>query len=77
MSKFLSAVAVTEFDSMVKQAYQGMGMLRPTVTQRNNVTADTYKFRRMGKGMANQKSTSDIVTPMNVEHELITCTLAN
>ena len=77
MSKFLSAVAVTEFDSMVKQAYQGMGMLRPTVTQRNNVVADTYKFRRMGKGLANQKSTSDLVTPMNVEHELITCTLAN
>tara|TARA_R110000764_G_scaffold73264_2_gene149570 strand:+ start:143 stop:997 length:855 start_codon:yes stop_codon:yes gene_type:complete len=77
MSKFLSAVAVTEFDSMVKQAYQGMGMLRPTVTQRNNVVADIYKFRRMGKGLANQKSTSDLVTPMNVEHELITCVLAN
>ena len=77
MSKFLSAVAVTEFDSMVKQAYQGMGMLRPTVTQRNNVVADTYKFRRMSKGVANQKSTSDEVTPMNVGHELITCTLSN
>jgi hypothetical protein len=77
MSKFLSAVAVTEFDSMVKQAYQGMGMLRQTVTQRNNLNALTYNFRRMGKGMANQKSTSDLVTPMNVGHELIPCTLAN
>ena len=63
MSKNLSAVAVQEFDSMVKQAYQGMGMLKPAVTVRNNVVGDIYKFRRMGKGLANQKSTSDLVTP--------------
>jgi len=77
MSKTLSSVAVTEFDSMVKQAYQGMGMLKPAVTQRNNVIGDTYKFRRMGKGLANQKSTSDLVTPMDVTHEFKTATLTN
>lgn len=77
MSKTLSSVAVTEFDSMVKQAYQGMGVLKPTVTLRNNVVADTYKFRKLGKGLANQKSTSDLVTPMDVSHSLSTATLAN
>lgn len=77
MSKTLSSVAVTEFDSMVKQAYQGMGMLKGTVTMRNNVTADTYKFRKMGKGLANQKSTADLVTPMDVAHSLATATLQN
>jgi len=77
MSKTLSSVAVTEFDSMVKQAYQGMGMLKGTVTMRNNVVADTYKFRKMGKGLANQKSTSDLVTPMDVNHDLATATLQN
>tara|TARA_B100001094_G_scaffold59835_1_gene55264 strand:+ start:4784 stop:5629 length:846 start_codon:yes stop_codon:yes gene_type:complete len=77
MSKTLSSVAVTEFDSMVKQAYQGMGMLKPAVTQRNNVIGDTYKFRRMGTGLANQKSTSDLVTPMDVTHEFKTATLTN
>ena len=77
MSKTLSSVAVTEFDSMVNQAYQGMGMLKPAVTQRNNVIGDTYKFRRMGKGLANQKSTSDLVTPMDVTHEFKTATLTN
>ena len=55
MSKTLSAVAVTEFDSMVKHAYQGMGLLKNSVTVRNNVVGDTYKFRRQGKGLANQK----------------------
>ena len=77
MSKTLSSVAVTEFDSMVKHAYQGTGLLKPAVTIRNNVVGDTYKFRRMGKGLANQKSTSDLVTPMNVEHEFKTATLTN
>ena len=77
MSKTLSAVAVTEFDSMVKHAYQGMGLLKNSVTVRNNVVGDTYKFRRQGKGLANQKSTSDLVTPMDVSHEFRTATLAN
>ena len=77
MSKTLSAVAVTEFDSMVKHAYQGSGLLKSTVTQRNNVVGDTYKFRRMGKGLANQKSTSDLVTPMDVAHEFRTANLQN
>jgi hypothetical protein len=77
MSKNLSAVAVIEFDSMVKHAYQGMGLLKGAVTVRNNVVGDTYKFRRMGKGLANQKSTSDLVTPMDVGHEFKTATLSN
>jgi hypothetical protein len=77
MSKTLSSVAVTEFDSMVKHAYQGSSLLRPAVTVRNNVVGDTYKFRNMGKGLANQKSTSDLVTPMDVSHSFATATLSN
>ncbi|MCP3675273.1 MAG: hypothetical protein GY829_12480 [Gammaproteobacteria bacterium] len=77
MSKVLSSVAVTEFDSMVKHAYQGVGKLKSTVTMRNNVTADTYKFRKMGKGLANQKSTADLVTPMDINHEFAVATLQN
>jgi len=77
MSKVLSSVAVTEFDSMVKQAYQNKGMLKGTVTMRNNVVADTYNFRKMGKGLANQKSTADLVTPMDVDHSFAVATLQN
>lgn len=77
MSKQLSSVAVTEFDSMVKHAYQGMGLLKGSVTVRNNVVGDTYKFRNMGKGLANQKSTSDLVTPMDITHGFATATLQN
>ena len=77
MSKVLSSVAVTEFDSLVKHAYQNAGLLRGAVTVRNNVVGDTYKFRNMGKGLANQKSTSDLVTPMDISHGFATATLQN
>ena len=77
MSKTLASVAVTEFDSMVKHAYQNAGLLKGAVTVRNNVVGDTYKFRNMGKGLANQKSTSDLVTPMDVTHAFATATLQN
>jgi len=77
MSKVLSSVAVTEFDSLVKHAYQNAGLLKGAVTVRNNVVGDTYKFRNMGKGLANQKSTSDLVTPMDITHGFATATLSN
>jgi Tfp pilus assembly protein PilV len=62
---------------MVKHAYQGMGLLKGAVTVRNNVVGDTYKFRKMGKGTANQKTTAADVDPMDVGHSMITATLAN
>lgn len=77
MSKSLSSVAKKEFDMEVKQAYQGTGVLRTCVTLRNNVVGDVYNFRKMGKGLANQKSTADLVTPMDVTHNLIPANLQN
>jgi hypothetical protein len=77
MSKSLSSVAVEEFDSMVHQEYQGSSELDGTFTMRDNVTADTYDFRKIARGMANQKGTSDDVTPMDVAHSLSQATLSN
>lgn len=80
MSKFLSSVANTEFDSEVKQAYQGpMGArLRQTVTLRSGVVGDTYKFRKMGKGLARQRpAPASDVTPMDIAHSQQSATLTN
>jgi hypothetical protein len=78
MSNTLSTVAVTEFDSMVKHAYQNASLLRNAVTVRNNVVGDIYKFRAMGKGTASARGTTQTdVTPMNVQHSLVQATLAN
>jgi hypothetical protein len=75
MSKTLSSVARDEFDSEVKQAYQSGSKLRDTVTLRTNVVGGIYKFRGMGKGLANQKPSQGDVTPMDVSHSLVNCVL--
>lgn len=78
MSKFLSSVANTEFDSEVKHVYEQGMKLRPTVTQRTGVVGDTYKFRVMGKGLAKQRpAPSSDVTPMDITHTQPTATLTN
>lgn len=78
MSTQLSAVANTEFDSQVKHAYQASGKLRDAATVREGVTGDTYKFRKMGQGIATQRSvTQSDVTPMGVAHATISATLTN
>lgn len=79
MSKELSAAASEEFDKEVLHAAQSdeTGGLAGTVTQRTGVVGDTYHFRVMGKGMANQKPSQADVTPMDVAHDKVPCTLAN
>lgn len=77
MSISLSSVAQELFDAEVKHAFQTAGKLRDTVTIRNGVVGDTYNFRAMAKGLANQKASQDDVTPMNVAHSTIACTLGN
>jgi len=76
MSAALSSVAVEQFDSEVKHAYQGLKTLRETVKVRNNVVGDKYDFRNMGKGTATARtgSSADVV-PMNITHSLKVATL--
>lgn len=75
MSINLSNSTITQFDDLVKHAYQAKGRLRHAVTVRTGVTGDTYRFQRMGAGIANQKATQASVTPMNVGHAVQTATL--
>ena len=77
MSKFLTAAAVTEFDSEVKHAYQGKGKLRNTVSVRTGVTGEAYKFAATGKGLANQKASQADVTPMDINYSRPTANLDN
>ena len=76
MSANLSSVAVEQFDSEVKHAYQGMKTLRDCVKVRNNVTGGKYDFRLMGKGAATARtgSSADVV-PMGVAHSVKVATL--
>ena len=75
MSINLDTAAVQAFDDVVKQQYQARARLRNAVTIRTGVTGDTYRFQRMGQGLANQKATQAEVTPMNISYALQTATL--
>ena len=76
MSRELSQVAVTQFDTEVKHAYQSMGVLMNTTTERKGVVGDTYKFRKMGKGLAKERTApSADAVPMNITHGFATATL--
>ena len=81
MSKFLSDAASEMFDDEVKHQYQSMdgaGALEGTVTVRRNVVGDTYNFRRMGRGVAKQKTVSQAdLIPLDVAHTLIPVVLQN
>jgi hypothetical protein len=78
MSKFLSDVARTEFDTNVKLAYQGGSKLRDTVEYRAGIVGDTYKFRLMGKGKGHQRTgSSSLVVPMDLGHSTPSATLTD
>jgi len=78
MSASLNSVAVTLFDSEVKHSYQNGRLLREAVRVKNQVVGDTTKFRKMGKGLATQRTApSADAVPMNVAHSLVTCVLTD
>lgn len=77
MSKYLTNAQVIEFDSMVKHEYQGKAILKPSVTVRSGVVGGSYKFTRMGDGLAYQKASAADVTPMDITHARQTATLEN
>lgn len=77
MSKNLTNAAVIEFDAEVKHEYQGMQTLRQAVSLRTGFKGESYKFTRMGKGIANQKATQADVTPMDISHARQTATMEN
>ena len=67
----------TEFDALVKQAYQGTSLLMGKVRTRTNVNAKTYSFPVLGKGIASLRIPQSDVVPMNVTHTAKTCTIVD
>lgn len=73
----LSTAFVALFDAEVKQAYQGTAKLRPAVRVRSGVEGSTYKFPKIGKGVAQVRIPQSDVTPLNITYGQVTATLAD
>ncbi len=77
MSTTASLNFKTEFDPLVKQAYQGESLLMGKVRTRTNVNAKTYRFPKLGKGIASPRIPQTDVIPMNVVHSYADVTLTD
>lgn len=75
MSQTASTNFITSFDAMVKQAFQGSGMLRGTVREKTGVVGTTHTFPKLGKGVATERIPQTDVIPMNVVHGKATATI--
>jgi len=72
-----SNAAIASFDTSVKQAYQGVGTLRPTVTLKTGVVGDAHNFRKFGALTAVQHSSQELITPADATHTKIAATLSD
>ena len=77
MSRNISNVAITHFDSMVKQAYQGSSKLRGSVRTKRGVVGKEAKFPVMGRVRAVQKIPRAPVIPANATWEHVTATISD
>ena len=73
----LSTAFVTLFDAEVKQAYQASAIIRPAVRIRTGVEGSTYKFPKIGKGVAQVRIPQTDITPLNVTYSQVTATLTD
>lgn len=76
MSKNLSDEAITSFDALVKEAYQGKELLGGIVRVKSNVVGTTHQFPKIGKGMAKKRvNPFSKLIPMNLAYTHTTATL--
>lgn len=75
MTTTASANFRTEFEPLVKQAYQQGSKLMGTVRTRNNANARTVSFPKIGKGLASLRIPGATLTPMNAVQTAVTVTI--
>jgi hypothetical protein len=66
------------YETEVKQAYQRMGSkIRARVRSKSNVKGSSTTFQTVGKGTPTTKVRHGQITPMNVSHTPVECTLTD
>lgn len=74
----ISTAFVSAFSDDVKHEYQSMGSgLLQRVRVKTGVTGSTYRFHKMGKGLASARIPQSDVVPMNVSSSTATATLTD
>lgn len=69
--------AIASYDTEVKLAYQGSGMLRQRVKLKTGVKGQSYNFQTMGQGVATKHTSNEMITPADYQHAKVPATLTN
>lgn len=75
MSRYISDLAVAEFDRDVKQEYAQKPQLRQLVKVKTGVVGSTCRFQKSAQGIANKKTPQADVVPMNIDYSYVTATM--
>jgi len=76
MSTSIDLAFVQQFEGEVHDAYQRRGAkLMNSVRRKPNVKGATTTFQKVGQGTASTKARHGVITPMNVSHSKVECTL--
>jgi hypothetical protein len=75
MSVNLDNNTISAFEHDAKDAYQSSGVLRKAVRVVTGVKGSTYRFHKVGKGLAQRRIPQTEVIPMGIDHTNETATL--
>ena len=76
MSTSIPNSFIKQYESEVHHIFQREGgYLRPTVRMKMGIVGMSTTFQKIGKGIATTKARHGVVTPMNIDHTAILCTL--
>ena len=78
MSTTIDLAFVRQFEREVHETYQRRGAkLMNSVRRKPNVVGSSTTFQKVGKGTATTKARHGAITPMNVDHSPVECTLSD
>lgn len=76
MSNSVDNAFIMQYEREVHDIFQRKGgFLRPTVRMKTGVVGKSTTFQVAGKGTATTKARNGVITPMNVDHTPVECTL--
>lgn len=69
---------IRQYEQDVKHVFQREGgYLRGAVRMKTGIIGKSTSFHRVGKGVATTKARHGVITPMNQDHTLVECSLAD
>lgn len=76
MSTTIDIAFVKQFEREVHETYQRKGSkLMSSIRRKPNVRGTTTSFQKVGTGVATSKARHGTITPMNLDHTKVECTL--